>query len=186
MSITHSYLVELVHEATTSVFDTMLALPLERAEAYTNSTASASSNGIVSFIGLAGPWAGTGSISCSAAFACRIASQLMMTEYEAVDDEVLDAVAEVTNMIVGNVKTALDERLGPMGLSIPTVIYGRNFSSRTVGKQEWTIVPFHMESELFEVQLCLTPSREDTRSRIAFAGQETLELRETGELQKCN
>jgi chemotaxis protein CheX len=186
MSITHADLVGLVHEATASVFDTMLALPLERAEPYTNTAASVSINGIVSFIGLAGPWAGTGSISCSTALACRIASQLMMTEYEAVDDEVLDAVAEVTNMIVGNVKTALDDRLGPMGLSIPTVIYGRNFTSRTVGKQEWTIVPFHMEKELFEVQICLAPSREESRPKIAFGSQETLVLRETGELQKCN
>ena len=41
----------------------------------------------------------------------------------------LDAVAEVTNMIIGNVKTVLESRLGAMGLSTPTVIYGRNFQT---------------------------------------------------------
>ena len=71
----------------------------------------------------------------------------MMSEYSSVTDEVLDAVAELTNMIIGNLKTALEEHLGPMGLSIPTVIHGRNFTSRTVGTQDWTIVPFRMESE---------------------------------------
>ena len=36
---------------------------------------------------------GTGTISCSAEFACRIASQMLMAEYLAVDGDVLDAVA---------------------------------------------------------------------------------------------
>jgi chemotaxis protein CheX len=94
----------------------------------------------------------------------------MMSEYAAVDDEVLDAVAEVTNMILGNVKTALEERIGPMGLSIPTVIYGRNFSSKTVGKQEWTVVPFDCEGERLEVQLCLAEQRDSMKPRVALAG----------------
>lgn len=176
MSITHADLVALVREATTGVFETMLSLEITPAEAYTNDTAPSSSNGVVSFIGLAGPWVGTGSISCSAPLACRIASQLMMTPYEAVDDDVLDAVAEVTNMIVGNVKTALDEIIGPMGLSIPTVIYGRNFTSRTVGKQQWTIVPFFIGSEEIQVQLCLAPNREEAKPKLAFVGHESLQL----------
>ena len=65
-----------------------------------------------------------------------------MTPYDAIDEDVLDAVAEVTNMIIGNVKTALENRLGAMGLSTPTVIYGRNFQTRSSGNQEWTVVPF--------------------------------------------
>ena len=93
-----------------------------------------------------------------------------MVEYTAVDDEVLDAVAEVTNMILGNVKTSLEERLGPMGLSIPTVIYGRNFSSRTVGKQEWTVVPFDCDGERLEVQLCLAEQRDQLKTRVPLAG----------------
>ena len=65
-------------------------------------------DGVVSFIGLAGSWAGSGSLACSPAMACRICSQMLMTESQAVDDEVLDAVAELTNMIIGSVKTDLE------------------------------------------------------------------------------
>jgi chemotaxis protein CheX len=162
-------LVSLVREATENVFETMLGQSIVSESAYTDSIASTSSNGVVSFIGLAGACQGTGSIACSAPCACRIASQLLMSEYLAVDDEVLDAVAEVTNMILGNVKTALEERLGPMGLSIPTVIYGRNFSSRTVGKQEWTVVPFNCDGERLEVQLCLA-ERDRSKARVTLAG----------------
>ena len=96
----------------------------------------------------------------------------MMCEYTSVNEEVLDAVAEVTNMIMGNVKTSLEEDLGAMGLSIPTVVYGRNFSSRTVGKQEWSVVPFKVGTEDLEVQVCLAPGRE--------AGQQRLALLESG------
>lgn len=174
--INHDELVAMVRSAAADVFATMLGSELEPGTAYTDNAAPVSSHGVVSLIGLAGAWVGTGSISCTAPFACKLASQLMMSEYSAVDDEVLDAVAEITNMIIGNVKTSLEENLGPMGLSIPTVIYGRNFSSRTVGKQEWTIVPFTAGGERLEVQICLAPNRDSSRLRLAVAGHEAVQV----------
>ena len=54
-------------------------------------------------------------------------ANMLMTEASAVNEEVLDAMAELTNMVIGNVKTKLESQLGPLGLSIPTVVYGRNF-----------------------------------------------------------
>jgi chemotaxis protein CheX len=175
MTLTHEDMVEMVRAASADVFTTMLAIEPSHGEAYVDSKPSPRTNGVVSLIGLAGSWVGTGSISCSASFACQIAGLLMMTEYEAVNDEVLDAVAEITNMIIGNVKTALEERLGPMGLSIPTVIYGRNFSSRAVGKQNWTVVPFQAGAELLEVQLCLAPARDEARMRMSLNEQQVVE-----------
>lgn len=169
----HAERVEIIRSAAIEVFATMLSQALVAEDAYTETDTASSTNGVVSLVGLAGLWVGTGSISCSAQCACWVASQMMMAEYEAVDDEVLDAMAEVTNMIVGNVKTALEERLGPMGLSIPTVIYGRNFTSRAVGNQEWTVVPFLAGGERFAVHLCLAPApnRDVARSRFAHNQQ---------------
>ena len=82
---------------------------------------------------MAGEWTGTGTISCSAEFACRIASQMLMAEYAVVDADVLDAVAEIANMILGNVKTALEKSLGPMGMSIPD----GNFWQELSGQELW-------------------------------------------------
>jgi chemotaxis protein CheX len=115
--------------------------------------------GVVALIGLAGSWVGTGSISCSASFACRISAQMLMTKIESVGEEVLDAVAEVTNMIIGNVKTGLEEHLGPMGLSIPTVVYGRDFTARSAGEGEWTVFPFFDGEDRLDVRICLVPNR---------------------------
>ena len=101
---------------------------------------------------------GAGRISCSAALACRLSGALLMSEYSAVNEDVLDAMAELTNMIIGNVKSTLEEELGSMGLSIPTVIFGRNYQARSFGVKEWTVVPFHCQTDQFEVRFALMPA----------------------------
>jgi len=47
--------------------------------------------------------------------------------------------------------------LGPLGLSTPTVIYGRNVRARNLNGQLWTTVPFDCEGGLVEVKICLGP-----------------------------
>ena len=148
-------ILQAVLSSTESVFSTMLGMELTKGEVYFKAGATNPTDGVVSLIGLAGPWMGTGSIACSPLLACKISGALLMSEYAAVDDEVLDAVAEVTNMVIGNVKTIIEEEVGPMGLSIPTVIFGKNFATRSVGSSSWTIVPFEFEGETLIVQICL-------------------------------
>jgi chemotaxis protein CheX len=157
-TITSADLCEAIKTASHEVFSTMLGVELKPGEAFTEKMEAAPASGVVSLIGLAGPWIGTGSVSCTAGFACRIASAMLMTEYPAICEDVLDAVAEITNMIIGNVKTALENRLGSMLLSTPTVIYGRNFQTRSARNQEWTVVPFEWENERMCVQVCIAPN----------------------------
>lgn len=152
-----------ITKAATEVFSMMLGVEIAPAESFVQSSASSPASGIVSLVGLAGEWVGTGSISCSAGMACRLSSLMLMAEYEAVSEDVLDAIAELTNMIIGNVKTALEERLGPMGLSVPTVIFGRNFQTRNAGNHEWVVVPFGYEGEFLHVQLCLLPGNDSAQ-----------------------
>ena len=156
--ISQSDLVEAIRAATNDVFSTMLNLELQPGEVFMEKEKAVPASGVVSLIGLAGPWVGSGSLFCSAEFACKIATHLLQTEYPAMNEDVLDAVAEVTNMIIGNVKTALEDRLGAMGLSTPTVIYGRNFQTRSGGNQEWTVVPFLLGRERMCVQICIAPN----------------------------
>ena len=148
-------LVEAIKAATEEVFSTMLNLALKPGDVYVEKQEAAPGSGVVSLVGLAGSWVGTGSLACSGDFACRIAGHLLMTEYSAVCEDVLDAVAEITNMIIGNVKTTLEDRLGSMGLSTPTVIYGHNFQTRSARNQEWTVVPFDLDGERMCIQVCL-------------------------------
>jgi chemotaxis protein CheX len=155
----HQRIAERVCTAAGEVFSTMLAMEIVPGEPYVETNAAPSSEGVVALIGLAGEWVGTASLSCSAPFACRIASQMLMMDAPSVDGEVLDAVAEVANMIIGNVKTGLETDLGPMGMSIPTIIFGKNFSARSAGNEEWLTVPFTCCDERVEVKFCLAPNR---------------------------
>jgi chemotaxis protein CheX len=157
-TVTSADLSEAIKTATDEVFSTMLSLKLKPGEVYVEKEEKVPASGVVSLIGLAGPWVGTGSVSCTAQFACRIAGQMLMTEYPAICEDVLDAVAEITNMIIGNVKTTLENRLGGMGLSTPTVIYGRNFQTRSARNQEWTVVPFEWDGDQMCVQVCIAPN----------------------------
>ena len=172
--IGQAQLVEAIRGSTQDVFTTMLSMEIAPQPAYVAKTAPGPAEGVVSLIGLAGKWVGTGSVSCSAPFAIQLSSQLLMCEFQAVDAEVLDAVAEVTNMIIGNVKTAIEDTLGPLGLSIPTVIYGRNFTTHSVGNNEWVVVPFLCGEERMDVQLCLAPARGGAFSRMALANPEAV------------
>jgi chemotaxis protein CheX len=168
-TISREELVGAIELATGEVFTTMLNLEAKPGEVFLEKEEATPRSGVVSLIGLAGSWVGSGSLACTSECATRIASALLMTPYTAIDEDVLDAVAEVTNMIIGNVKTALENRLGAMGLSTPTVIYGRNFQTRSGGSQEWTVVPFTVGGDRMFVQMCIAPNTEPTK-RVSRQG----------------
>ena len=144
-----------VANATREVFSTMLGLETRAGEAREDTVDAATRDGVVVLVGVAGGWSGTGLICCSTQFACQMAGAMLGTKYEAAGEEVLDAVAEVANMIIGNVKTTFEERLGPLALSIPTVIFGSNYHTRSARALRGTAVPFHCQGDVIEVRFFL-------------------------------
>ena len=150
-------LVNAARGAVEEVFGTMIGLPAAAGEVYSEDAAPAEAEGIVTLIGLAGPWIGAGSIACSTELACRLSSSMLMEEFSSINKEVLDAMAEITNMVFGNVKTVLEGHLGPLGLSIPTVVFGRNFSTNSTCQQAWSVIPYEVESQKMDVKICLAP-----------------------------
>ena len=106
--------------ASQELFSTMLQLPLEAGVFFDETSEPESLDGVVALVGIAGSWTGTGRIACSPHFACRLAGALLMQPFESVNEEVLDAVAEISNMIIGKVKTIFEETLGSLALSVPT------------------------------------------------------------------
>src|SRR6266404_3232159 len=95
--IRQEFLVQAVRQSTKEVFATMLNLELSDEPAYMDKKQKPTAHGVVSFVGFAGSWVGTGSIWCTSTFACRMSARLLMSEQHDVDEVVLDAVAEVTN-----------------------------------------------------------------------------------------
>jgi chemotaxis protein CheX len=158
--VTQQEIERAISKASREVFETMLNLPLEIEPSVMRAAIEPETfHGVVALVGVAGPWTGTGHISCSPQFAQKLAGALLMTEYNSVDEDVLDAVAEVANMIVGNVKTIFEERLGPLGLTVPTVIFGRNYRTRSAGVKDWVLVRLRSSEDHMDIYFCLMPSR---------------------------
>ena len=153
-------IVKSITDSTLQVFSTMLGVDVTCGQAGMERGMPEANEGVISFIGVAGSWAGTGSVSCSPALACRICATMLMCEAPAVNEEVLDTVAELTNMIIGSVKTELETHLGPLGLSIPTVVYGRNFKTKSAGNAEWIVIHFGWDDDSLIVKLCLEPKEQ--------------------------
>lgn len=145
--------------ATVDVFSTMLGLPVESDPARQGDDEPKTFDGVVALVGIGGSYTGSGRIYCDPPFACQVAGALVGSEYNNVDEDVLDGIAEVANMIIGNVKTKIEETVGPLGLSVPTVIFGRNYRARSASVHDWVIVPFRCDGHAMEVRFCIMPSR---------------------------
>jgi chemotaxis protein CheX len=163
-----------VIEATSEVFSMMLDLAVRHEGTLNDANPSAS--GLIALVGITGDWGGSGVFCCSPVLASIISSRMLGSELDSskpvIDEEVLDVVAEVTNMLVGNVKNGLEAVTGPLAISVPTVIHGRNFQFRNACGLKGTSLAFTSEGEQFEVRIALAPTAERTaiRSRIPVLG----------------
>jgi chemotaxis protein CheX len=120
---------EMLFAATQEVFTSMLGSEIHQAPA-PEVARPAPFDGVLSLIGLAGALIGNGALVCSAETACLLSSQLLCAQFSQVDEEVLDAVGEIANMIVGGFKNLLESHVGRMQMSIPSVIFGKNICTR--------------------------------------------------------
>jgi chemotaxis protein CheX len=129
------------------------------------------SDGVVALIGMAGPWIGTGALTCKPEVARQLAGAFLMSEYDEVNDEVLDAIAELANMVIGNLKTMIEDKVGTMGLSTPTTIFGASFTTKIGGSSTWTLIPFNVCGGELLVQVCILPNEQGrTHARLDIVG----------------
>jgi chemotaxis protein CheX len=149
-------IVDSLRHSVMEVFSTMLTGSIEFEEMTVENATPEVTDHVVSFIGIAGTWTGTGSLTCSPGAACRVCSQMLMADFDSVTEEVLDAVAELTNMIIGNLKSDLERHLGQLGLSIPTVIFGRNFKTKCTNA-EWIVARFCWDDDDVLLRVSLRP-----------------------------
>jgi len=172
--IDQDVLIGSVTEATSEVFSMMVDMEVKCEGVLAEHRPSPS--GLISLVGITGDWGGSGVFCCSPALAAMISGRMLGAEVDPsrpiIDEEVLDVVAEMTNMMIGNIKNGLEVITGPLAISIPTVIHGRNFEFRNVCGLRGTAVGFSVEGEHFEVRVSLAPSSEQSsvRSRIPVLG----------------
>jgi len=94
-------------------------------------------------IGLSGRAVGTVVLSLSKEVALKAASTMLMMEATEVDDEVLDAVGELTNIVAGGAKAELEEY--ELAVSLPNVITGRDHEIHFPSNVQPICIPFNSQ-----------------------------------------
>lgn len=138
-------------------FQTMLGVTVIRSglELMSNNVALHPVSGI---IGVSGKGVGTIVLSLSNEVALKAASTMLMTEIAEVDDDVLDAVGELTNMISGGAKAQLSKF--SLSMSLPNVICGDNCRLHFPSNAHPIAIPFKCNWGLLGIQVgfCLRNS----------------------------
>ena len=139
--------------ATVDVFKQIASIDLQRGElALKNGSApSHDLSGVISLTGLVG---GLVVVSVENRIALKVAEAMLQEPFETVDNDVIDAIGELTNMIAGKAKAGLAQF--KMSLGLPTVVTGKNHEVRFPSNVQPIEIPFTSEIGRVVVDVGLT------------------------------
>lgn len=99
---------------------------------------------------------GNMSISFDKSCVLKIVSNMLMEQFEQINDDVVDAVGEITNMICGGTKKNLAEIGLSLSMTTPTVITGKDVSVTSMCKTPVISILFRTDSGCFVIESSLT------------------------------
>jgi chemotaxis protein CheX len=126
-----------VHRLVSEIWSTVLGLDVEVADPPRDPEGERT---ITGFVHVSGDWHGTVSLACPTALALDAAATMFGTPVEELtDDDVKDALGELTNMTGGGVKSLLP---GSCDLSLPTVVEGLDYTVSVPGTSQWRFLSY--------------------------------------------
>jgi chemotaxis protein CheX len=106
-------------------------------------------------IGLTGAVKGSLAISFSEECIFKIVYNMLGEKYTEINDDIRDAVGEITNMISGDARKRLEAEGFTITAAIPTVVYGKDHQIEHVLEGPSIIIPFEIAEGPFVVDVCL-------------------------------
>ncbi|MHC4425098.1 MAG: chemotaxis protein CheX [Planctomycetota bacterium] len=112
----------------TEVFETMIFMDINESSEQQHNVEGDTLLGSITFTG---DLEGCLAICCSVACARTIALNMLGMEQteDLAEEEIADAMGEVANMVMGSVKSRIQETAGNLNVSIPTVVRGRKLDN---------------------------------------------------------
>ncbi|WP_413911740.1 chemotaxis protein CheX [Desulfobacula sp.] len=140
-------------DSTLHVLETMASMEVKAGQPYLKKDKIARGD-VTGVIGLIGKTKGTLSISFSEKSILAIVSKMFREEMKELNEEIQDAVGEITNTISGQVRQKLDELGWSLKASIPTVITGKNHSITHITSDPIIAIPFATNDGKFTIEVC--------------------------------
>ena len=133
-------------EAVESVFTTMLNVEPKR-NGMKVSDGQGNGERITSLVGLSGQMSSMVGLRFPLDTALQLAGRMLGTKPSEMNDEVIDAIAEMVNMVAGSAKAKFDFD-PPLELGLPTVVEGAGYKLRYPTKAIWLEVGFTSDAEI--------------------------------------
>lgn len=140
--------------ATVNVLETMAFVKSEVGKPYRkkDDIARGDVSGVIGFTGEAN---GTLSVTFDELCILKIVSNMFGEEMTEINDEIADAVGELTNMISGQARKELEEIGKKYQAAIPSVITGKNHQLETKTQGPKIALPFKTDFGSFTIEVCL-------------------------------
>ncbi len=153
----------LVTSAVTKVFSTMLSYSVNSSPSASLPNAgsgSGSSMHVAGGVGFGGDVTGVVYVVVAAGFAREITCRLLGIGDSEIESEsmVNDAIGELANMVVGQIKSQLCDRGMPCVLTIPSIVRGSNFSLEGCSTDEHKAYRFLCANQQLSVEVLVKPS----------------------------
>jgi len=159
--------------ATTEVFSTMVGRQVQAGQPFIVSSANCEED-ISELIGLSGGLPGTVIVGIDKALAFDFTEQVIGHKTDHIDEEVIDAVGEIANMIVGAAKCKLTTY--KLSISLPSVICGRGLTVNFPRTVRPVCVPFTCEGSRLALRMGLNDTDVDAE-HLALPELETAPTR---------
>ncbi|WP_045223032.1 chemotaxis protein CheX [Desulfonatronum thioautotrophicum] len=128
-------------DAVVGVLGMMAAVEVTPGKPYINTKRSAVGD-VTGTIGISGTAEGVMSLTLEEAVILRIVNNMLAESYTEINDEIADAVGELTNMIAGQARQALVKEGLTLTSSTPTVITGKGHQIRHITSSPILAIPF--------------------------------------------
>ncbi|MGE4299513.1 MAG: chemotaxis protein CheX [Desulfovibrionaceae bacterium] len=139
--------------AVVNVLTTMARVKITPGKPFINKDRTAVGD-VTGLIGVTGYAKGTMSVSLEERAILKIVNNMLYESYTEINDEIADAVGELTNMIAGQARGDLSKQGMSFQASTPSVVVGKGHSVDHAGSAPVLAIPFTTEDGDLVVEVC--------------------------------
>lgn len=150
--------------AASTVLETMAFTPVRAGRPYVKQDSVARGD-VTGIVGLTGEASGTISVSFTEGSILQIVSNMFGEKIDEINEEIGDAVGEITNMISGQSRKILEEQGRSVEAAIPTVIMGKGHTVTHMTKQSVTAIPFATDHGEFTIEVCFEDALQSSKEK---------------------